>query len=153
MSTTTLTVPAEHAEHFRAALVEEIGTCVGWVKSQREDLAEARQRNGSRVDLSRQDLLGAQQHLEWDIRLMAQIGCEDNMEPLEVRADPDTLAHVCETMADKVVGPTLNPMLDGDALDAERAAELRRLAEPLTWAAERAAEFHTAARKRDVEGA
>ena len=154
MADVTLTVPAKYAEDFRAALMEELASDIGWIKEQRKSLSEALDYGDeSKVRVRRADLLGSQRHLAEDVELMAQLGTQENGTALEVRsASPAALAHACETMADKVVGPALGRALDVSPLDTDRLAQLRDLMGPLAWAAERAAEFHEKAsveRQRD----
>ena len=85
--------------------------------------------------------------LELDAELAFEVGIKDSG-AIEIEAfDSDTVAHVCETMAQKVVGPKLDEALLAAPMDGEAAAEVRHLAGSLTWAVDRAEEMHAAVRR------
>lgn len=137
----TLTVPAEHAEHFRAAMVEEIAFDTRMLQGERENAAR-RAENELAAKSNAADLRSMTDQLTRDAALLEQAGQDG---PIEIRtADVGGLAHVCEQMAQKVVGPQLARRLDYCPLDGEAVAELRPLLATLGWALERAAELHDA---------
>lgn len=143
MSEFTLTVPAEHAERFRAAIVEEIDIDTEWIKGRRGDMVEAMVYESDRVAIHRVDMRCAMEALERDAATLQPIDLAGEG-PVTIRTDdPEViadLAHVCETMARTVVGDELHDQLQlGPMEDPER---LRPLIASLSWAVERAGELY-----------
>ncbi|MGI8661492.1 MAG: hypothetical protein ACR2LH_10800 [Thermoleophilaceae bacterium] len=137
----TLTVPAEHAEHFRAAMVEEIAFDTRMLQGEREN-APRRAANELAAKSNAADLRSMTDQLICDAGLLEQMGDDG---PIEFRtADVGGLAHVCEQMAQKVIAPQLARRLDYVPLDGEALAELRPLLAALAWVLDRAAELHDA---------
>ena len=145
MADATLTVPAEYAEDFRAALVYELAEEAGYVKNERKKLRKARYLD--REHASDDGLRMAMGLLERDVALCAQVGFLEDTGAIEipvegVRDDLGTLGHVCETVARKIIGPRLAEALDCGPFDEKAAVELRELMERLAWAIDRAAEVN-----------
>lgn len=138
MNEHTLTVPAEYAEHFRAAMVEEIAFDAGMLQRER---GRTRCREDEPADKSNAaDLRWMTDQLTGDAALFEQMGHEGE---IEVRtADVGALAHACETMAEKVIGPEITHHLSYAPLDPEA---LRPLIDGLSWAVEKVAELTPAA--------
>ena len=137
----TLTVPAEHAEDFRAALVEEVASDAQSVQNDRKELEERMAEGRTDLDIRRADLRNAIQQLDRDIGLGVLVGLDGEGE-IEIRnADPADLFHVCETMARRVVEPRLRRALEYGPIDSDGA---RAQLAPLSWAINRAEELERA---------
>ena len=144
MPHTTLTVPAKYAEDFRAALAYEIGFDAKCVQDERKAVLTAIEERRENVAARNEDLRSNMRLLHRDAELFAEVGLAGTEGDIEIRgADLETLAHVCETMARRVIGPHLADQLDIGPMDSKQGGELRKLIEPLTWAIERAGELHT----------
>ena len=153
MTNATLTVPAEHAEDFRTAMLEEIAFDVDWVQGHRKSLDEARAYETDRIDVSQADLLAAARELEHDARLFSQVGGAGEG-AFEIRTDnAAALAHMCETLASKVLAPKLARAVNTSPIDSDWAPTIRALIASLSWAVDHAAELHdkaAAERKEEV---
>jgi hypothetical protein len=55
----------------------------------------------------------------------------------------EAVPHVFEAMAREIVGPRLNAALGVGPIDSDWLPKLREQIERVSWAAERAAEYHT----------
>ena len=142
MSEFTLTVPADYAEDFRAALAEEIATDAERVQSDRQALEERMADGRTDLDIHRDDLRNAMQRLNRDMGLGALVAIDGDGEIEIGNADPGDLFAVCETMARRVVEPRLRRALSYGPIDSDRA---RAQLAPLSWAIDRAEELERAA--------
>ena len=110
----TLTVPGAYAEDFRAAAAAELKEEAGYVLKEREQILEAKHCYGE--DDKRADDEGLRMALKMlvtDAVVYQQVGsegCEDITIDLADRHG--CLAHVCETLARRIVGPQLQAELD-----------------------------------------
>lgn len=136
-----LTVPAEYADEFRHAVVQEIHRDTNYIEGHRSDLLKAAEER-SNLAVHAEDLRASMRQLERDVRLLETVGYEGDG-PIEIRTDDsDTLAHALESMAQRVVGPLIQDAVEVTPIDVEHAATLRPLIERLSWAADQAARFH-----------
>jgi len=146
---TTMTIPAEYADDFRAAIVGELAQTIEHVQTERKRFEERTWRRDPLADVSEADLSGAMRLVARDARLLAQIGHE-GIADLQVDIDDEgTLAHVFETMARDVVGPRLTEALTVGPMEPEWTRELTPLIGRLSWAIDRAAECHAVRTHRE----
>ena len=150
MSEFTLTVPAEYAEDFRAALVEEIASDIQNVQHDRRALAERMADGRTDLDIRKVDLRNAMRQLDRDIGLGVLVGLEGDGE-IEIRnANPADLFAICEAMARVVVEPRLRQALEYGPIDSGGA---RSQLGALSWAIDHAEELERAGiAERQAEG-
>jgi hypothetical protein len=138
----TVTVPADYADDFRAAIIGELATTIGYAQEERKQLEQRTYERDPLAAISTADLKSQMNLVARDARLLTMVGHE-GVGDVEVDVDEDgTLAHVFETMARGVVGPRLSAALDVGPIEADVAAEIVALTERLAWAINRAAECH-----------
>ncbi len=127
-----LHVPTEHAELFKLAMLEEVASSARRVAEAPEAfrMLSGQESPESAARLITEDLRADRKQLVADIELLEQVDLDSSGE-VDIRADADTLARICETMARQVVGPRIDAALDYSPVDG---AELRRLTSSLTWA-------------------
>jgi hypothetical protein len=139
----TVTVPAEYADDFREAVIEEIAQQVEFNKKDRAELAEAikYRKPEKTIEIDRADLALSTRLLIKDTRLLDLVSAAEGELSVPVeRGDGDgTLSYAFETMARKVVGPRLTEALGFGPFVAESEDELRELTSRLMWAVEQAA--------------
>lgn len=168
-------IPAEYVEDFRAAVVDEIrweANCIV------EDVRKSTPDEGAILDALEQDAEETQARdalakrdaavrfadVRSDVGLMAHdVALFDQLEEapaggdVELRAEGlgamESLPHVFEAMARKVVGPRLQEALEVGPMDLDWLPKIREPVERLTWAVDRAAEYHKqAAEARELAG-
>ena len=142
MRNVTLTVPAEYAEDFRAALVHDLAEETGYVKKERKELLnviEMRKDTESQRDAHRT----AMKMLDREVELFRQAGYEGAGDiEISMGDDQGVVAYAFETVARQIIGPRLADALHVGPIDQEWAAQLRELIERLTWAIDQAAEVN-----------
>jgi hypothetical protein len=137
-----LIVPAEYAEDFRAAVVEEIANTARHAQEERAELEQRTYERDPRADLTAGDLAGVMLLLARDARVLVDVGHHGSGD-IQVDIDADgTLAHVFESMARDVIGPRLADALRVCPIEADYAAELTGLIGRLSWAIDQAAGCH-----------
>jgi hypothetical protein len=164
MSEVMLKVPAEHVGPFRQAIAREVKHHGEWVdkmggelleRFRKSDYEEAIGKPGGEPpsgDLA--DVTGSAGCLAEVVRIAKQafpveVSVEDE-DGLEVRGNPDALAHLGQTMVREV----LPDMIDSTycPFDDEVLPRLKAIGSAMTWGAEIAVNLHAleAARKREA---
>ena len=142
MAEHTLTVPAEYAEDFRAALAHDIAEEAGYVERDRKKLLTVIE-NRKDTEFQRNELRSTMKMLDRSAELFRQVGHEDSGDiEISMGDDLGVVAYVFETVARKIIGPQLADALHVGPIDQEWAAQLRELIERLTWAIDQAAEVN-----------
>lgn len=150
-----LTVPAEYVEDFRAAIVSEIDHEAVQVESHRKKAAEYEKRGrGAAAETQREDMRNSMDLLVRDAALLALPAHNDRDHRIEVldQGDAETVAHVLETMAQKIVGPRLAEELGYGPMDGHAAVEVREAIARLSWTVDHAAELHDLAAEQRAAG-
>ncbi len=134
-----LRVPTEHAELFKLAMLEAVASSARCVAKAPETfrLLSRQESAESAARVMTEDLRADRKQLVADIELLEQVDLDSSGE-LDIHADADTLARICETMARQVVGPRIDAALNYSPIDG---AELRRLTSSLTWATNHVDDF------------
>jgi hypothetical protein len=138
----TLKVPAKHFAAFKSAVVSEIGTDASWVESGQDELERHRLTKDhvdAPVDLV--DIQGAADALG-EVMVVAQQLFAVRRGPVTLSGDRSTFAHMCETMADKIVAPRIADAANTTPYDTETAEEISLLSDALGWATGEAARLH-----------
>lgn len=139
-----LTVPGAYAEDFRAAAAAELKEEAGYVLKERAKILEAKHCFGE--DDKRTDdesLRMALRMLVTDAAVYQQVGSEGGGDiVIDLTDRHGCLAHVCETMARRILGPQLQTELDIGPMDRKEAERLHTLIAELTWAIDSAATVH-----------
>ena len=135
MPDVTLTVPAEFAEEFRAAVVREIAFDVRQIEDDQAQLVECK---AGTVFEGRYNAADARLHLSQlaaDAALAGKVDLEASG-AVELTAPAEQLAHVCELMAQEIIRPRISRALDVCPVDNGEA--LRPMIAALSWAVDNA---------------
>ena len=156
---TTVTIPAEYVEDFRAALVSEIRWEAQCILKDADRAAPDAATILKRLDEPDPEAVEAYADVRGDARLMSHdvalfdqlaeaVICDGSVE-LDVEGPEalDAVPHVFEAMASKVVGPRLEAALGVGPMDRDWLPKIREQIERVSWAVERAAEWHAKARE------
>jgi hypothetical protein len=154
---TSITIPAQYAEDFRAAITEEIALQAKFVRSDQKKAIEwEASGDDDRAAGSREDARHGRYLLAGDAALLGRVGREGTDE-LQIRVtDADEagmVAHALEVMARKIVGRRIKRSLSYSPIDGEAAPGLVELAARLMWTVERSAEWHQIALGAEQEAA
>lgn len=151
MATTTLTVPAKHIEAWRDAVLVELRNdakgLVDNIESAQRTVMEDRSKveralviekkviEPTPVDLS--DVLWPRKAMRQEYEIL-EASFADVSGDLEVPGDTEALAHICETMASKIVPPKISEATWTSPYSDEVEGEISTVVEALTWAAREA---------------
>ena len=143
MGEVTLKVPAEFAGMFRSAIVAEIGMDADWVKSGHEELCKKRLR-WDHVDepVFITDIQGAVNALAEVLSIAQQAFATKPDKPLALKGSREAFAHMCETMASKIVSPRIAEETDTTPFDASAKASISGFVKALSWATNEATRLH-----------
>lgn len=138
MPEVTLTVPEQFAEDFRAAIVREIAFDVRSIEDDQKARGEQLTGSAFAKKLNAADVRLHLEQLTADMAIAAQArlteeGCVEVTSP-----EAGMLAHVCENMAQEVVGPQIAAALEVGPLDEGVANTLRPMVASLMWAVDNA---------------
>lgn len=139
-----LTVPAEFAEDFRAAIVREIAFDIRQIEDDRKARLEDRAGGMPRLHAAKADE-DAQSHLGQladDMALAQQVDLTGTGEITLTFTDAGQVAHICEEMAQEVVGPYIARLLEFGPLDDSVEPQIREAVESLSWAAATARDLY-----------
>jgi hypothetical protein len=151
----SVTIPAEYVQDFRAAVVSEIrweAECIvkDAAKATPDEFAILKRLDEPEpadVAVSYADVRNDARLMGHDVALFDQLedvqADSDAELHLEGLAAMESLAHVFEAMARNVVGPRLAEALGVGPIDAGWLPKINGQIERVSWAAERAAEYHT----------
>lgn len=146
MSEATLKVPAEYVEDLRSAAVAEIGMDASWVVSSHEELERHRLKPDhvdKAIDLA--DVRGASRSVGEVLDIADQLFERATARTLEVRGETSALAHMAETMADKVIAPRIAEETNTSPYNDEAVENIGALTTALGWATGEAARLHAVA--------
>jgi len=99
MGEASLTIPAEYVDLAKQAALAEVGITAEWVASTQEEAFGETDRR----DLRLEDLHSAKRALDADMNVVDQVFAAER--EATITADLETIAHVLETMVDKVIPP------------------------------------------------
>lgn len=138
MGEVVLTVPAEHREAFTQAAMIEVENCGDWVKDTTESLVSSLRKHR---DFNCEDVTGAVASLSRDVAVLRILDRAPEG-GVEVRSEAPTLAHICESMAGKVLPVNVEKATEISPLDGSEAEQALALVATLQWAVTNAAELH-----------
>jgi hypothetical protein len=134
-----VTVPAEYAEDFRAALEHEIAMEVECVKDEDARISRALE---CRQDVSTADRDGARRMLALQANLLGQVEAADGDIEVALVDRYGVVAHVFETMARDIVGLKIMDEMGPSPIGSDDLPKLRALTERLSWTLETTARLH-----------
>lgn len=148
----SVTIPTEYVENFRAALVYEIRWEAECIIKDAEEATPDEATILKRLDepapaVSYADVRMDAKLMYYDVTVFDQLS---DVVPrngavqvlVEVPEALDTLAHAFESMARQVAGPRLKEALGVGPIDRGWLPKIREQMERVSWAVERAAEYH-----------
>jgi hypothetical protein len=140
----TLTVPGTYAADFRAAAAVELAEEAGYILKERQKIREARRYADERTAEARAaDLQNVLRMLTTDAAIFQQAGTEGTDDiTIQLTDRYGCLAHVCETVARRIVGPELVSNIECGPIDRSLADKISEQLVELTWAIDAAAEVH-----------
>ena len=142
MEATTLRVPAPCGLDFGMAILAELDDCGDWVKDAKEEVERALMERPERANLA-EGLREPARFLTEQVGLLEQVldGRADDG-AFDVTAAPDVLAHVCETLARKIIPPRIGEATMVGPMEAESVAQVAALTSKLDWAVTEAVRLH-----------
>lgn len=155
MATTTLTVPAEHVEVWRDAVLVELRSDAEWLagnveNAQRKVLADRARIEDAELRkvetepahlLDVEDVVTPSVEIQRDCEILRG-SFEATDGPLEVTGATQTLGHICETMASKVLPPMISDVTCTTPYSGEVAKEITDVIGTLDWATSEATRLH-----------
>lgn len=132
MPEVTLTVPAEFAEDFRAAIVREIAFDVRGIEDDENARADRLAGSIFAEESNGEDERHHREQLAEDMALACRVGIAETGAIEVTSSDASQLAHICERMAQDVVQPQIARALAISPLDD--GAAVRPMIAALTWA-------------------
>ncbi len=143
MGTATIEVPERYAEDFRDAVLAEIAWDANHVKDAIADeqriILTARGEAGGKAEGCRapdsEDIDGAVGSLHRSHRLLAQAWRGDQ----RIEGETEVLAHVLETLTDKILAPRLADKVNVTPIQEKEAAEITGVTDQIGWAVREAA--------------
>jgi hypothetical protein len=139
MGEVTLKVPAEYVEDLRLATAVELGQDADWVKSASGELVR-RSTPWEAADLA--DVDASARSLAQGVEVLGQLCDAGIWRSRAIRGEPSSLAHILETLADKILSPRLNSETITTPYDAEAVEKVRELTAELGWAVGESARLH-----------
>ncbi len=139
----TLTVPADHLEAFREAVVSEVQDNADWVGSMGQELGDRLHNPPSRLseDQELADLRSSGRYLHSALELAEQLFPLPASEA-EVRGQVACLAHVAEAVARNAAGKSAAEKLSCSPIEADALREFRATAATADWGAQAAVALH-----------
>jgi hypothetical protein len=158
MGEATIEVRAEHLEPLRDAVLYELATNADWVKSAEEEIEhhritaavavkEAARRNELeparlRWDDPLEDVRQSVQCLAEVMELAEQLFTATGAETTTIHGDTAALAHLTESLANKVLAPRVSEAVNVSPLDAGEIEKIQALTDALGWATHEAVRLH-----------
>ena len=129
MSEVTLTVPAEHAEVFRAGMTYEVKDNAGWVDTHQAKVTDCHvfdeEHPRDRFAASPGDVQSSKRHLDQAVRVLDQVLSAEDGRPVVVKASAyegsGVLSNALRGMVEHVIVPKLASLSNTSPLDGEVA--------------------------------